>query len=309
MPTQVLARPAGYVAEEQMSNPPMGSPGKRDTSGPNPGWDGRQFAAPPARPPAAPPRPADDPLIPTGFSGWADRVSSVFRRFWLLLGALSVASAVPQVFYQHYGAQVGSTGTGSTAHLRGPVSSWALFGLLWVVVNLVTELVAWWVVIRRSGGLPGDPAAGLRFGIRRFFPLVGWGILAGVLVGIGIVLLIVPGVYLGIVFLATLPGVVLVEHGSIGRCFRLAHRALLPTAGRILLFVVLVVIYSEVVNRLIAKLAGESETALWVYVVDAVIELPLAIMSVAVVVVTYAELRGVESPTLTSSGLAAEISR
>ena len=49
------------------------------------------------------------------------------------------------------------------------------------------------------------------------------------MVVVGLILLIIPGVWLAVVFTATLTGVIMYERGAIDRCFSLFNRRFWPT--------------------------------------------------------------------------------
>ena len=123
---------------------------------------------------------------------------------------------------------------------------------------------------------------------------------------VGFVLLLIPAIYLAIVFTASLTGVVAVERKQIDRAFKLVNRRFWPTAGRMIIAFFMLVIYLGIILA-IEHAAGSSS------ITTAILQLIASILPevffVAVSVVTYAELRFHESPTVLTPTLAAEIRR
>ena len=121
-------------------------------------------------------------------------------------------------------------------------------------------------------------------------------------------ILILPGLYLLIVFGASLTGVIIFERAGIGRTFSLVNPAFGQTLGRLLSFALAVIVYSAIVNfdhlgagrtrriRVSAPFATSSA-------------LPVSFAFVGVGIVTYATLRNRENPAVTTPTLAAELDR
>lgn len=297
----------------QQDYPPPGYP---PAYGNYPGGGG--FAAPP-----------DDPLVPANFSGWFDRIIVVFRRSFSQLALLQLLVAAVSAVFGIVTAILTPDIAGLSAALESgnpltpedlanarsasaAVGTIGLVGLLGtlatVIVSAFVQAASVFVAIRDAAGQPTSAAEGLRLSTRRAFPLLGWEILAGIMIGIGLLLLIIPGVYLLVVFGATLLGVVVVERAGIGRCFTLVHRRFWPTVGRILLFVVIGGIYL-LVTQALGSLIGGGPTSVVTPVVQAILYIPLGVAITAVAVVSYAELRFHEQGTTTAPALVAEMSR
>jgi hypothetical protein len=184
----------------------------------------------------------------------------------------------------------------------------ALVGMaILVAVGVFAQGASVFVAIRDAAGQPVTAAEAVRFATARAPALLGWGLAAGLLTGIGVVALIVPGVYLAIVFGAALAGVVTVERRGIGRCFELVNARFAPTAGRMLLVASAGVTYVVVADWVVRVLSrpGSFHQA----VLQAVVQIPLSLAAVGVAVVTYAELRFHERGEVFTATLAAELSR
>jgi hypothetical protein len=102
-----------------------------------------------------------------------------------------------------------------------------------VLVTMVATLAAVRIVVQGATGAAPDLGAAVAGAVRRLFPMVGWGILAGLITFAGVCACIVPGLYFGAVFLVLAP-VVAVERGNpISRCFKLFHGDLGSSLARI----------------------------------------------------------------------------
>ncbi|MGH3808465.1 MAG: hypothetical protein ACRDRU_17955 [Pseudonocardiaceae bacterium] len=274
---------------------------------PGPDWQPNDPAQQPGYPPPpqgyypqqATPTPAGDPLVPADFGGWFDLVIGVVRRSWVPLLLIQLVVAVISAVY--------------SLVLRGldgtEVGTFIGVSLLSVVVLLAIGMFAQgasvFIAIRDAAGEQTTPAVALGFAATRALPLLGWSFLAGLLMVLGFVALIVPGLYLAIVFFATLTGVVTVEQGGLGRCFTLVHRRFWPTAGRILLYGLISVSYFILVNVVVGLLVGADSAA--ATLLEQVLTIPLSLAGVGVAVVTYAELRFHERPDVRTPTLAAEL--
>ena len=124
---------------------------------------------------------------------------------------------------------------------------------------------------------------------------------------LGLFVLIVPGLYLIVVFAASLTGVIMFERAGIGRTFALVNPAFGQTLGRLLTFLLAALVYSAIVGAIVSALVGPQG-----FVSDLlrnILSLPVTFASVGVAVVTYATLRNRENPAITTPALAAELDR
>ncbi len=268
--------------------------------------------------------PANDPLVPADFGGWCDRVLGVFRRSFAQLAVLQVIiAAVSVVFgvvtalltpdFAALRSQLDSGVPLTPEQISGASTSFSTIAVISIVGSLVALVlnayvysVSVVVAIRAAAGQPTTAAEGLRLGAPRALPLLGWMVLAGILAMIGFVLLILPGVYLMIVFVALAGVVVVVERAGIGRCFALVNPRFLPTAGRILLAAVAFIVYFGIV---FAVTGGYSPAGSVIgAIARPILLIPVGVVGAAVAVVTYAELRFRERGANTGT-LLAELSR
>ncbi|MGD9529819.1 hypothetical protein [Pseudonocardia sp.] len=267
--------------------------------GPQDPFDPRSFPEPPTRRGVG-----ADPLVPGDFGGWLERIVGVVRRSWpALLPVQLVATAVGV----GVGAAAGPPFDGAPFDPTtvGPdfLGTALLAGVIMLLVAAASAAVSVVLAVRHAAGDPltVGQAAGIAGG--RVLPLAGWLLVAGALVVAG-TLLILPAIYLGVVFVASLYGVVVVERRGIGRCFALVNPRLLPTLGRILLAVGAYLAFLATVDLLVSAVgAGPLATT----VVQVVAGSAVGVVGVAVAVVTYAELRAGEQPGLSTATLAAQL--
>lgn len=286
--------------------------------------------------------PVEDPLVPVDLGGWFKRVFGVLRRSFgrvlLLQGVVLLAAGVIELVtvqnvISNLAGSVSALGeagaldqtgdpsqlspaiVGAFASLFSPVT--VIAWLAFMVIAVFAQAASWYVVVGDAAGERTSISAALRLSARRVLPLLGWGLLANLIAAAGFVLLIVPGIYLMIVFGSTLVGVVVVERRGIGRCFALLKRRFWATTGRLLLAWVILggysVIVSIVVTPVVVGLASNgidlTTGIVMAMLVNLVLSIPAGVAMVAVVVVTYAELRGHERPGVSTPTLAAELAR
>ena len=271
--------------------------------------------------------PDGDPLVPRDFGGWFQRIIGVIKRSFPRLAALAAITALVSAVFgvvvaemvpspgasgagfpfdtsagptpEQMGMAAGSTGGFLTATLVG--------GLISLVVSAFVQGASIFVAVRDAAGRPAGVAEGLRFAAGRALPLIGWGLLGGIMVGVGFVLVILPAIYLGVV-LATLPAVVVIERKNIGRCFELIKNRWWATFGRLLVVAIIGVIY-YVLAILVAHAIGSGPTSAVAAIVQAILIIPLTVAATAVIVVTYAELRSHQPDGVSTSTLAAQLER
>jgi len=238
-----------------------------------------------------------------------------------LILAVTVVAAAGAAFGVILLVQPGSVDEHGLARTGGPV-------VALIVVAVVVGGVAYAFVSCASlsvalldvAGRRATVSAGLRIARRRLPRCIGVGLLALVLTGVGYILLIAPGIYLGVVFGAALLGTVVVEGEGIARSLELVRGRWWATCGRLFFaslaswayqivcqFALTFVVFG--VEGVVGSDSVVSTIALtitWVLALP-VVWLPLSVIGTAVSVVTYAELRGHERPGLSVAVLAAQM--
>jgi hypothetical protein len=258
--------------------------------------------------PGASPHAVADPLVATSFSDWWAKVIGVLQRSWKPLLLIQLATFVPGIIIAALVTAVAAVAVGTESTTFSIVA--ALVGLIGalvlIVVMFIAQGVSVFVVAKEATGEQVDFSSAVRLAAQRALPLLGWSLLAGILVVLGLIL-ILPGLYLMIVFGASLTGVVIFERAGIGRTFSLVNPAFGQTLGRLLSFALAVIVYSAIVNFIVSALVGREG---FVYqLLSNILSLPVSFAFVGVGIVTYATLRNRENPAVTTPTLAAELDR
>jgi hypothetical protein len=281
-------------------------------------------------------------LIATDLSSWFGRSFEVFKRswwrmsqIWLLFCAVALVAFAGAFAFPFLlgGARLnsqGPSGTGADITYRPGDPLFAVWIALLVVAGLLAVLGLCWAqaastyaVITDAAGRRAPFGETMRFGIRRAAPLGGWWLLATVAFVVGFVLLVVPAFYLGVVLGASLSYVVVVERAGARRCFDLIRNRWWATAGRLLLssllinvvqFALQIVWFVVLIPLMFLMQAGDSMVIVAI-VLGSVISLVLIAVTIglsaaattAMGLITYTELRGRETPGITTAQLAQEI--
>jgi hypothetical protein len=268
--------------------------------------------------------PLSDPLVPLDLRGWFDRIVGVVQRSLMPLTLIQLVSGLGVSLVAHLAlpaAPAGGSGgptdllplatspatPANPAQLPLPEITPGFFlgVLVMLALTLLAQAASVYVALRDAAGQPVTAENTLRFALRRAPMLLLWEFAAVLLIMLGLPLLFIPALYLGVVFGASLVGVVVVERGSMTRCFTLVNRRFLPTAGRMLLVVAAAVLYQVVAGFVVRALSSPgswTETLL-----NALVSVPVGVIGTAVVLVTYAELRGRENQEVLTGTLATEM--
>lgn len=269
----------------------------------------------------------DDPLVPPGYGGlapWWDRLLATLRRSGRPLAwVVALTFALPQLAASVVSIAIG---LGSRGFSAVPVTSlddtrlsagMLGYGLLVQVVVMFVNAIGWgagiWAVTANAAGQPARVAAALRYGLARVGPMFGWYLLAYLLVTVGLVVLVLPGIYL-LVACALFGLAVAYEPGraAIGRSFVLVHRSFPQAVGRVLLLV-LVVLGVAVVGGLVVNAFGltivaipEGQDAsvgfqLTADVVTAALSVPMYMLLLVGLLLTYTQLRVRREPVSTGA--------
>jgi hypothetical protein len=193
-------------------------------------------------------QPGYDPLISADYGGWWQRSMAIVKAGWKQLATLQAIGLVVQMVVQvPLLVWVATQSNALSVQAREPDSAaapdlgpiLAAFGLSLlvtfaaVVVSAAIAVATMYVgvAIATRGSADVGPALGLA--LRRAFPLIGWQLIGGLLVLVGLCLCLLPAVY-PIAVLTILPAVVAFERtNAVGRCFHLFHRSFGAAAGRI----------------------------------------------------------------------------
>lgn len=315
-PQYAYPPPPGYPQQQGPGAPGQPSAGYPQSGyGPPPGY-GQQPGYPqyPGGGYGAPGQPPEDPLVPADIGGWVQRIIGVVQRSFVplllitlaIFGAIVVLSilaglGISGVFFASLSAGGPGAGAIVTAIVIGLVVLVAM-----LLVGSLAQAAGFFVAVKQANGEDASLGSALAFARTRMLAVAGWSLLAGLMIAVGTLLVIVPGVYLAIVFGASLFGVVIAERQGIGRCFTLVHNRFWPTVGRMLLYFAVVAVYALLVGLIVSAFG---EGSLVGSLVQFVLTVPITIVGFAVAVVTYAELRfhDPERPGALTPALAAEL--
>ena len=246
-----------------------------------------------------------DPLISADYAGWWRRTIAIISRIW---PQLLVLQAIGAVISWLCGVAIGQLGGPFMvdedqvqvldAGIR--IASQIAAALIDVTVfTLVTLAVVHLVVLTAVGQQP-TLAGCLRGAARRLLPLIGWSVLAAVMIGVGLLLCLLPGIYVIVVLLLLAPVIAIERRQGIGRCFDLFHagrRTALSRNGTILAITVAVVtlgsllelpITAAVTSTQVDPGAGANPLVL---AVGSVITAVIGVLTGPLTVTAYADLR------------------
>jgi hypothetical protein len=159
-----------------------------------------------------------------------------------------------------------------------------------------------------SVGDPLDVDASYRYGFRRFGSVIWVSLLVGLAVGIGFILLIIPGLILLVLLSVSIPALVVEDRrgtDAMGRSWNLTKGSFWHVAG-VIVVGWLIGIVVAIVFGLISALFGDLWLGWWVF--DVIAQILVAPFVALVTVVLYIDLRA-RSEALTGETLRGELAR
>jgi hypothetical protein len=191
-----------------------------------------------------------EPLISPDFNGWWTRGMAIVKAGWRpivlvqSLGALvSFGMTAGVALFSLFHPPLSPAEDATPNQVLGIVLPWigmalagvALAGLVSLLVTLTTAHLS----IQVAAGGRGEVGPALGAAGRRLFPLLGWGLVSGLITVAGACACILPAFYFMAVFTVLAP-VVLIERGAaVNRCFRLFHGNLGASVARVAMIFVL----------------------------------------------------------------------
>jgi hypothetical protein len=237
-------------------------------------------------------------LRPLGVGEILDAAFAVYRRHSFPLWKLvAVVVALPAALDGVVGVadrQVRDSG--------GSDSGLVLLQLVVLVVSVIASFLATAAAYRLVAdaylGRPVDPGASLRFGLKRLGAVIWVSILAGLGIFVGLLLLVVPGVYLAVAWSVAIP-VLLGENlrgsAALGRSRALVRGRFWPCAGVLFLSFLLAGIVALVIEFVVLGITGSSDNDTVIFFtqgVSSLISNTLVLpFQVAVTTVLYIDLR------------------
>lgn len=279
--------------------------------------------------------PPYDPLVAYDFSSWISRVVGVVKRSWLrLLVLLTIGYLLPLAIL--IGLAV-SMMSGLFEELDSfelgliEPSLVATCLILALYLYVVARLAATNVATNDAAGQPVRLRDAYRSSLRLGWPTLGWSILAGLLILLGVLMCLLPGLYLLVVFGLLVPVMAFERRSGMTGSSRLVDGNFWPAAGRFALLYAVTFVVSIVLQQatgLLAVFTSEPVLNLGVtpgavespampadtwplilvaMLINVVLQLLTEIVLLAGTLVVYAELRGRRQPGLNTAQLAAEV--
>ncbi|MFI7598847.1 hypothetical protein [Actinoplanes sp. NPDC049681] len=229
-----------------MSQPPPDFPDD-DSPQPAPSWSGP--GVPPyywATMPAGDPRfLPGDPLVSPDFSGWWRRGFAVVRRGWRPLALVQLCTAVPtlalmipaQLFVDFANRDLTTDAAGGGAvdfgHFLAASGMSLLATLVATLVFAIGSLVTMTLVVAIATGAQARIGTAVRGVLPRIPALIGWSLVAALILTAALFACVLPVFYVGAVFVVLTPVVLFERGGAIGRCFNLFHTDIGAAVARI----------------------------------------------------------------------------
>lgn len=269
----------------------------------------------------------NDPLVPppgAGLDGWFTRVVGAVRRNWpILLPIVIITQLVPALVLDvaalgpAFDPSAGLVPTPDPHPAANPFDEiygggklLALVGLLFggvVVLSLLQSAgtaAGTWAIARQAVGEPVRLGTALRYGLRRALGLWGWSLLSGLLIMAGVCACFLPGIYLAFALSMVGPVFLFERSNPMGRSFQMFHARLGMMLGRLSLIAAAIVGVGVVIGlaqevarvALGAEVVGFSVATVTSTVAGDLLSLPIYVVLLVGLLITYAEQRGQEAP-------------
>lgn len=190
-----------------------------------------------------------------------DTFGIVKRQAALLFGPTFVLYLLPTLATTFYAQSISKTAaSGDATAALAPVASPAYGGLLVVGVLLGCFVYGYqlWIAISDLEGRTPTVQEALQVGLKRCLPILGASILFGLGVGFGVLLIIVPGIILGIMWAVTLPAVV--DRGGVFASFGQSRSLTRGNRWRIFGLFLVSVILTAIVQGILTAVVGATGT-------------------------------------------------
>lgn len=300
----------GYQGQEPYTPPPSQGGYAPPPAG---GAGGGGYPPPPPDGPYWPPEPGQgapdpyDPIVATDFNTWFNRVMGIFKRSWKSIGIIMLIGAViPSLVVGTVNTAVGPIGTDMDTIKWSDYAGSGLWSLLaWIITGfLAAAAVVAAIRVAVREGTPGVQVPlgeSMSYGFGRALPMWGWTILASIVITIGLCACVLPGIYLAIALAVIAPAFVFEGGNPFVRSFKLTHSDFGRALSRLLAAGLAFLVYGCIIGIPLGLIEGAIAkdglgfggfiVVLILEAIRAVLLLPVAIAAVAVVLVTYAELR------------------
>jgi hypothetical protein len=273
---------------------------------------------PPPPPPPPPPGgvPGGDRLPPRALGDILGAAFSIYRANWSGLVLIVAIVVVPLTFLgfllSHFALATKTTvvkiGTQSVTVTQP--RSWGLailVGLVTLAIAVIITTVLQAAILRAAAqatiGDPVDIEASYKWGLRRFGSVLLVAILVGLAVGLGFILLIIPGLILLVLFAVSIPAVVVEQlrgTAAMSRSWNLTKSHFWHVAGVIIVAALIAGVFSGVLTAF----GGSNAVLRWI--LQTIAQIIVAPFSALVSVLLYLDLRA-RGESLTASGLRGEL--
>jgi hypothetical protein len=218
---------------------------------------------------------AYDPLVPapeSRFEGWWTLVIATFKRSaWTLILIFALTWALPSIVLIVAGGATGAvlapnplTIAGERGGVRwnqGAVAGLVLAIVIFLFVTTLLIALGWGAgihaIVQAAAGHRVSLAAAFRAGLRRLLPMWGWSVLAVLIIAVGVVFCVVPGLYF-LLALSLFSFAVMFERNwnHLGRSIGLVNDNFGAAIGRVALLFGGYLVVSIVVSCVVGVLAG-----------------------------------------------------
>lgn len=253
----------------------------------------------------------DDPLVSRDLESWVSKSVALVKLAWKPMLVVHLVAAIPTfvlsiplaAWADDVNVRIDRAETISGGDVLQLLGAALALGIVGVLVSTWGTLCSFWIAARTAAGADASIADGLRFGLRRLFPYLGWVLCCGLLSAVGFLACIAPGVWLAVTFYATLLGVVAFEQGRYGstfsRCFALVKGRWWETFGRMLLLLLANLVVGGLVSVAVGLVSlGSSLLAQFFF---AAVGAAIGVVTTTLLLVQYADLRNRQHPVTTAS--------
>jgi hypothetical protein len=183
-----------------------------------------------------------------GFGAWWNKTWSIFaRNWWRLTLILVITSVLPALAFVAIAESLThdpitvfelGDGTADVVFNRSAMTALVIAFVVYVVAAVFANAVGWvggmWIVTRRAAGSTASLGAALAYGLRRCARVGGILLLVGLMVGVGAIACLVPGLYLAVASCLVVPFAIF-DRGvnAIAGSFRAVHRNFGMVLGRV----------------------------------------------------------------------------
>lgn len=229
---------------------------------------------------------------------------AIFSNLFVMLGIAFLFAGLPQGAISYFQQSVTPQLTAGSISLGQYVGLVILGSLLNMVFTVLAQGALVRATIAASHGERATFGECLSTGLSRLLPLLGLGIVSGLAVGLGMILLIVPGIILAVMWYAATPVVVAERQGVFAALGRSAE---LTEGERWNIFVVLLILFALLVGVVILSAiiggvagamgiltSGSIVTAIFTGCAAVISATISAIIAGALPTAVYIELRGLK---------------